>query len=100
VDVQGVIETTGSLQGQLRPLACGGVPMRQDGNPGILHHKVIIIDNEIVVMGSLNFSASARDNNSESVLIITNPEVAALYTEEWQARYDEGRIPSASDLNC
>jgi phosphatidylserine/phosphatidylglycerophosphate/cardiolipin synthase-like enzyme len=100
VTVQGVFETTGSLQGQMRPLACAGAEMRQDGNPDILHHKVFIFDEQIVVMGSFNFSASARDNNTENLLIIHNPVIAAAYTAEWQARFNEGRAPSASDLAC
>jgi phosphatidylserine/phosphatidylglycerophosphate/cardiolipin synthase-like enzyme len=74
--------------------------MRQDGNPDILHHKVFIFDEQIVVMGSFNFSASARDNNTENLLIIHNPAIAAAYTTEWQARFNEGRAPSASDLAC
>ena len=100
ITVEGVIETTGSLQGQLPPLACAGANMRQDGNPDIMHHKVFIIDEAIVVTGSLNFSASARDNNSENVLIIHNPDIAAAYTTEWQARFNDGRVPPAEDLDC
>ena len=67
--------------------------MRQDGNPDILHHKVFIIDNEIVVMGSFNFSASARDSNTENLLIIHNAEIANAYTNEWKLRFAEGRVP-------
>lgn len=100
VDVKGVFETTGSLQGQMPPLACAGVEVRQDGNPDILHHKVMIFDEQIVVVGSLNFSASARDNNSENTLIIHNADIARAFLAEWQKIYDLGRVPSAEDLDC
>jgi phosphatidylserine/phosphatidylglycerophosphate/cardiolipin synthase-like enzyme len=84
----------------MRPLICAGAEMRQDGNPDILHHKVFIFDNQIAVMGSFNFSASARDDNSENILIIHNPEIAAAFIAEWQARFNQGRVPSADDLAC
>jgi len=100
LNITGVVETTGSLQGQLLPLACAGANVRQDGNPNILHSKVFIIDESIVVMGSFNFSASARDNNSENLLIIHNADVATAYTAEWQRRFDEGRQIPAKDLRC
>jgi phosphatidylserine/phosphatidylglycerophosphate/cardiolipin synthase-like enzyme len=61
---------------------------------------VIIFDDEIVAMGSFNFSASARDNNSENLLIIHNPEIAANFTAEWQGRFNEGRVPVDNDRGC
>ncbi|MCL4877561.1 MAG: hypothetical protein KJ064_12945 [Anaerolineae bacterium] len=100
VVVEGVFETTGSLQGQMPKLACAGANVRQDGNPDILHHKVFIIDEQIVVMGSFNFSNSARDDNNENMLVINNPGIAAAFLTEWQARFNEGRIPKPEDLKC
>jgi phosphatidylserine/phosphatidylglycerophosphate/cardiolipin synthase-like enzyme len=100
VAISGVSETTGSLRGQLRPLACAGLDVRQDGNPNILHHKVFIIDKQIVVMGSFNFSSNARDQNTENLLILFNPNIAALYQQEFQKVYALGRVPSATDLRC
>ncbi len=100
VAVEGVFETTGSLQGQMPKLACAGANVRQDGNPDILHHKVFIIDEQMVVMGSFNFSNSARDDNNENLLIINNPEIAAAFLAEWQARFNEGRVPPPEDLKC
>jgi phosphatidylserine/phosphatidylglycerophosphate/cardiolipin synthase-like enzyme len=100
ISVEGVFETTGSLQGEMRTLACAGIAVRQDGNPDILHSKVFIFDEQIVAMGSFNFSASARDDNSENLLVIHNPDIAKAYLAEWQARFNEGRVPSAADLDC
>lgn len=100
VRVEGVFETTGSLQGQMKPLACAGANVRQDGNPSLMHHKVFIFDDRIVALGSFNFSASARDNNTENLLIITDPTIAAAYVQEFQRVFAQGRVPSASDLNC
>ena len=59
-------------------------------SPGIrLHHKVIVIDRETVVLGSANFSASALDRNDENVLIINAPHFAQAMLREaircWRA---------------
>jgi phosphatidylserine/phosphatidylglycerophosphate/cardiolipin synthase-like enzyme len=62
-----------------------------DGNPYIMHHKVIIIDDETVILGSYNFTASAEDRNDENVLIIHDPEVAALFVDEFGRVYETAR---------
>jgi phosphatidylserine/phosphatidylglycerophosphate/cardiolipin synthase-like enzyme len=46
---------------------------KDDG--GLLHHKVILVDDEIVVLGSLNFSRNAVSTNDENYLIIRNAGV-------------------------
>lgn len=92
VTVQGVFET--------RQIAAGGdaawnaltqanVDVRQDGNKYNLHSKVFIVDEQIVVMGSYNFSGNAEDSNDENVLIIHNPEIAAAYFAEWQKVWEK-----------
>ncbi len=102
VDVQAVFENTGSLTeyAEMPRLGCAGANVRQDGNPGVLHHKVIIIDKEIVVTGSFNFSNSARDDNSENVLIVHDPNFAKAYLEEFDRRFAEGEEPTRSEMGC
>ncbi|KAF0107835.1 MAG: phospholipase D/Transphosphatidylase [Anaerolineaceae bacterium] len=58
--------------------------VRLDGISGLMHHKVIIIDEQIVITGSYNFSASAETRNDENVVIIFDPEVAAQYMIEFR----------------
>ncbi|MEW6716664.1 MAG: phospholipase D-like domain-containing protein [Chloroflexota bacterium] len=60
-----------------------GLDVRLDGNPQNMHHKVFIIDGQIVVTGSYNFSASAEDRNDENTLIIHNHDIAAAYLAEF-----------------
>ncbi len=102
VDVVGLFEARGSLQGAMRPMACAGIPIKQDGNPQTLHHKVIIIDNQIVVTGSFNFSKNAIEQNSENMLIIYDAQLAQQYTAQFDTLYNDVRavVPTASDLNC
>lgn len=64
-----------------------GLDVRLDGEPGLMHHKVMIIDGKIVVMGSYNFTASAEKYNDENVIVINSPEIAAQYIEEFRRVY-------------
>ncbi len=87
--VQGVVESrnaagSGSDFADLRK---AGVDVRKDGNPYVMHHKVIIVDEAIVITGSYNFTSSAARKNDENVLIIHSPEIAAGYLEEFHRVY-------------
>lgn len=64
-----------------------GLDVRLDENQGLMHHKVMVIDGQIVVMGSYNFSASAENTNDENVIVIYNPDIAAQYLQEFQRVY-------------
>ena len=102
VDVAGVFEKVGSETefAELRTLHCGGVPVRQDGNPSFLHHKLIVVDERIVITGSLNYSTNAEESNDENVIIIDNPEIAALYIQEFERVWSQGSDPDPAVIKC
>ncbi len=60
-----------------------GIDVMLDGNPRKMHHKVIIIDESIVITGSYNFSRNADEKNDENVLIIYSPRLAKEYLIEF-----------------
>jgi phosphatidylserine/phosphatidylglycerophosphate/cardiolipin synthase-like enzyme len=68
-------------------LSQAGLDVRLDGNPDYMHHKVFIIDEQIVVLGSYNFSTSAETRNDENLLVIYSPELAGQFMEEFQRVY-------------
>jgi phosphatidylserine/phosphatidylglycerophosphate/cardiolipin synthase-like enzyme len=70
-----------------------GLDILEDGNRYIMHHKVIIVDEEIVITGSYNFSASAADKNDENILIIESQEIAGHYVDEFSRVYAEAKGP-------
>lgn len=102
VDVAGVFERVGSDTdaSELKTLVCRNVPVRRDGNPSFLHDKVIIVDERIVVTGSLNFSTNAEESNDENVLIIDNPEIARLYMQEFDRVWSLGADPELDTFAC
>jgi len=86
VTVSGIFEEdqVSSNQGdEYNRLLNSGLDVRLDGNPRNMHHKVMIIDEQIVVTGSYNFSSSAEEKNDENVLVIDNPEIARRFEEEF-----------------
>jgi phosphatidylserine/phosphatidylglycerophosphate/cardiolipin synthase-like enzyme len=100
VDVRGVIENRGASQGALVPLFCAKLPVKVDGNKYTMHHKVMIIDDSIVVTGSFNFTVSADTANDDNLLVIHSPAVAALYLQEFERVDSLAESPNASDISC
>jgi phosphatidylserine/phosphatidylglycerophosphate/cardiolipin synthase-like enzyme len=102
VDVAGVFETVGSETdaAELKTLMCRKVPVKQDGNPGFLHDKVIVVDEKIVITGSLNFSTNAEESNDENVIIIDNAEIARLYIQEFERVWGLAKDPDVELIAC
>jgi phosphatidylserine/phosphatidylglycerophosphate/cardiolipin synthase-like enzyme len=92
VRVRGVIESDQAYAAgaQYENLLQGGVDIRLDGNPETMHHKVILVDAEIVICGSYNFTRSAEERNDENVLIIVDTTLAADFLIEFEKIYTEG----------
>ena len=67
-----------------------GLDIRLDGNPRNMHHKVILIDDKIVVTGSYNFSNSAETINDENVLVIYDPRIADQFMGEFERVFADG----------
>jgi phosphatidylserine/phosphatidylglycerophosphate/cardiolipin synthase-like enzyme len=98
--VEGVIENRGALNGVLVPLFCASVPVKVDGNKYTMHHKVIIIDDAIVITGSFNFTKAADEVNDDNVLIIHDPAIAALYLQEYRRVSSIGQTPDKAEIDC
>jgi phosphatidylserine/phosphatidylglycerophosphate/cardiolipin synthase-like enzyme len=87
VHVAGVLEESqarNNIGGEYLNFLEHGVDVRLDGNPAGMHHKVIIIDGRTVITGSYNFSNNARTRNDDNTLILHNPQIAALYEQEFE----------------
>jgi len=92
VEVRGVFETRNaqSEYAEYNVLKKAGLDVWLDGNPRTMHHKVFVIDGEVTITGSYNFSANAAESNDENLLIIANPTIAQSYVEEFERVYAVG----------
>ncbi|MBT3189615.1 MAG: phosphatidylserine/phosphatidylglycerophosphate/cardiolipin synthase family protein [Anaerolineae bacterium] len=102
VDVIGIYEKTGSstVYSELGDMYCSKMKVRRDGNGSFLHHKVIVVDERIVITGSLNFSDNATESNDENILIVDNAEIAALYIQEVNRVWDMASDPEPDKFKC
>jgi phosphatidylserine/phosphatidylglycerophosphate/cardiolipin synthase-like enzyme len=85
VEVKVVIEEENAYgQGSdYQILRDAGVDVRLDGNPALMHHKFMIVDGEIMVTGSYNWSTAAEDRNDENFVVIRDKAVVDRFTQEF-----------------
>jgi competence ComEA-like helix-hairpin-helix protein len=64
------------------PITTVAVPSLAKGD--LLHHKFAVIDHQIVITGSHNWSEAANYGNDETLLFIDNSVIAAHYQREFE----------------
>lgn len=75
-------------------LANQGIPVRLNNRYRKMHNKFLVVDNETVQLGSMNYSAAGADRNAENVLVLWRvPAVAAHYGTEWKRLWGEAEQP-------
>jgi phosphatidylserine/phosphatidylglycerophosphate/cardiolipin synthase-like enzyme len=65
--------------------------VRLDSLPGQMHHKVILIDHQMVVFGSYNFSRSAETRNDENVVVVHDTAFTALFEAEFARIFERSQ---------
>jgi phosphatidylserine/phosphatidylglycerophosphate/cardiolipin synthase-like enzyme len=69
---------------QYQRLKNAGINVRIDHRSGLLHDKVAIVDDHIVITGSFNWSTEANEHNRENLVVFDSPICAAAYEEQFQ----------------
>lgn len=64
------------------------VVLRLDGKHAIAHNKVMVIDQSLVITGSLNFTNGAATRNAENTLILRSEALAEQYRQAWQTHWE------------
>ncbi|MBI2548814.1 hypothetical protein HYW21_05685 [Candidatus Woesearchaeota archaeon] len=72
------------LGSEVQRLKEQGITVLVDGNPQIMHHKFMIIDDTIVLLGSFNFSENANARNDENMIIFHDASVAQRFLQEFE----------------
>ena len=82
----------------------------EDGSKGsgIMHHKFVVIDGKRVIVASVNFTHSGfygdigtagSLGNIENMVVLSSPELAALYQEEFAAMWGDTAAGKAYGLS-
>jgi len=64
-------------------LSLAGIQVKIDRQHSINHNKVIVIDSQVVITGSFNFSKNAERSNAENCIAIHDPQVALQFIENY-----------------
>jgi phosphatidylserine/phosphatidylglycerophosphate/cardiolipin synthase-like enzyme len=73
-------------------LANSGILTKIDEAHNIAHNKVMVIDGEIVITGSFNFTKAAEEKNAENLLIIHDKKLASFYIKNWHDHAQHSEI--------
>lgn len=69
-----------------------------DGWLSDTHNKLIIIDNKVVLLSSINFGENAFTNNREAGFVIQNTNIADYYNAIFESDWIDGEIPPYSPI--
>lgn len=67
-----------------------GIPFKavRGSRGGIMHNKYCIIDNQVVITGSYNWSKNAEDKNEENAAVMYDYDRASDYSVEFRKMFD------------
>lgn len=89
---------------EMRELARLGFDLRlsagKNGDRGVQHNKLAVIDGKLVQTGSYNWTTNAHKNNFENVLFLDAPDDAAAYAAYFDRVWDQGWEPEQADFEA
>lgn len=89
---------------EMRELARLGLDLRlsagKNGDRGVQHNKLAVLDGKLVQTGSYNWTTNAHKNNFENILFLDAPDDAAAYAAYFDRIWDQGWEPESSDLEA
>lgn len=96
IDISGVIETYQADKpgGDYAAFRSLNMDVLLDGNPYNMHHKVFVLDEMTVILGSFNFTRSADTANDENLLLIDDRDLAGLFLDEFERVYAQAQNPA------
>lgn len=65
-------------------VARAGIPTWIDAKHAIAHNKIMVIDGNLVITGSFNFTKAAEEKNAENLLILKGEALAERYLHNWR----------------
>lgn len=66
-----------------------GIKVKNDDSPYHMHHKFCVIDKEIVITGSYNWTRTAAERNQENVLVSSNMNIIKKYLSQFEKLWKE-----------
>jgi phosphatidylserine/phosphatidylglycerophosphate/cardiolipin synthase-like enzyme len=83
-------KSAGNNSDAINQLIAAGIEVRSDGKHAIQHNKVMLMDDDIVITGSYNFTKSAEVRNAENIIILKSAYAAKRYSDNWDTHWKHG----------
>uniref|UniRef100_A0A673CZW8 Mitochondrial cardiolipin hydrolase n=1 Tax=Sphaeramia orbicularis TaxID=375764 RepID=A0A673CZW8_9TELE len=71
------------LGSQVGILRKAGICVRCDADSGYMHHKFAVVDSQLLITGSLNWTITAVQGNMENVVITQDPDLVRPFIKEF-----------------
>jgi phosphatidylserine/phosphatidylglycerophosphate/cardiolipin synthase-like enzyme len=68
-----------------------GLEIKYYVGSGLMHNKFAIIDGNVLITGSFNWTATANEKNEENLLIMTDKDLIKKYQERFEYLWEKSR---------
>lgn len=69
-----------------------GIPIKIDQTDNHMHHKFCIIDKQLTLTGSYNWTRSAASYNQENILLTKEPSIAKQFLGEFEKLWSQLKV--------
>ncbi|XP_077489714.1 mitochondrial cardiolipin hydrolase zuc [Amblyomma americanum] len=91
-------DTPGSQIGRLRE---AGIPVRVNNQSSFLmHHKFALVDHELLISGSFNWTRQAITGNHENLLMTSEPDLVDEYVREFARLWELFKPRPMQNAEC
>ena len=73
---------------QVERLRKVGIQVRNDGSSYFMHHKFAVVDDRLLVSGSLNWTLQGVCGNQENVIVTTVPELVTPFGRQFEKLWE------------
>ncbi|MBE3593541.1 MAG: DUF1669 domain-containing protein [Candidatus Carbobacillus altaicus] len=83
-------QTQGDAQNKaVRMLIDKGIPVRVNSHHGLMHLKLLIVDEHNAAVGSFNYSKAASTINDEVVVLLSDPEALQHFERTFSSMWND-----------
>ena len=66
-----------------------GIDVRTDQSENFMHHKFAVIDDQVLISGSFNWTRSASKYNQENLLVTDNKQLVTPYINQFKTLWSQ-----------
>eukprot|EP00996_Jenningsia_fusiforme_P003277 NODE_4077_length_865_cov_21.444853_g3762_i0.p1 GENE.NODE_4077_length_865_cov_21.444853_g3762_i0~~NODE_4077_length_865_cov_21.444853_g3762_i0.p1 ORF type:complete len:132 (+),score=29.52 NODE_4077_length_865_cov_21.444853_g3762_i0:309-704(+) len=82
-------DTSVNQGSDIERLVEAGIPVRMDTTPYHMHNKFAVLDGQLVINGSFNWTWSASKNNNENIMITNDMEFVSDYADYFEKIWEQ-----------